>query len=270
MRVRSLGLQTDLMVRQLTGSEVIDHGDHLVVRTPENPTFWWGNYLLVDSPLSKGARERWEQRFVEEFPDARHRAIAVDGTDGVIGDEDALEGSRLSAIVDTALTATSLVEPRRPEAVIRMLESDADWEALADLRFANSEYQHSEPHRQFIVRKVASERRAVERGDGWSIGGFVDGYLASSLGLFTDRQGMARFQIVGTHPDFRQRGLAARLVYEAGSVALATPGVEKLVMVADPEYVAIAIYRAVGFRDAETVVTLEAPPPETSRAEAAG
>jgi hypothetical protein len=40
--VRSLGLRTELALRVLSGSLVEDRGDHLVVRTPDNPTFWWG------------------------------------------------------------------------------------------------------------------------------------------------------------------------------------------------------------------------------------
>lgn len=41
MEVRSLGYRTDLALLRLGGSEFEDRGDHLVVRTPHNPTFWW-------------------------------------------------------------------------------------------------------------------------------------------------------------------------------------------------------------------------------------
>ena len=47
MEIRSLGLRTDLVLLRLGGSVVEHHDDHVVVRTPDNPTYWWGNFLLV-------------------------------------------------------------------------------------------------------------------------------------------------------------------------------------------------------------------------------
>jgi hypothetical protein len=41
----SLGWRSDLVFARFDG-EVVDRGNHLLVRTPGNPTFWWGNFLL--------------------------------------------------------------------------------------------------------------------------------------------------------------------------------------------------------------------------------
>ena len=41
MEVRSLGYRTDLAILTLEGSQVTDCGDHLVIRTPGNPDYWW-------------------------------------------------------------------------------------------------------------------------------------------------------------------------------------------------------------------------------------
>ncbi len=75
MRIESPGLVTDLDMLRLQGSTVTDHGDHLVVRTESNPTFWWGNFLLVPTPARSSEVDRWVARFEAEFPDAEHRAI---------------------------------------------------------------------------------------------------------------------------------------------------------------------------------------------------
>ena len=56
MDVVSLADRTDLALLQLGGSEVSDRGDHLVVRTPHNPAYWWGNFLLMAEPPAPGAR----------------------------------------------------------------------------------------------------------------------------------------------------------------------------------------------------------------------
>ena len=49
--VQSLGFATDLLVRRAAGSEIADRGEYLVVRTPENPTFYWGNFILVSPSI---------------------------------------------------------------------------------------------------------------------------------------------------------------------------------------------------------------------------
>ena len=48
MDVESLGYRTDLALLRLGGSTIEDRGDHLVVRSPYNPTFYWGNFLLLE------------------------------------------------------------------------------------------------------------------------------------------------------------------------------------------------------------------------------
>jgi hypothetical protein len=47
VKIRSLGYRTDLHILALEGSVIDDRGDHLVVRGPRNPAYWWGNSLLV-------------------------------------------------------------------------------------------------------------------------------------------------------------------------------------------------------------------------------
>ena len=81
--MRSLGYRTDLALLQLDGSVVEDRGTHLVVRTPANPTFHWGNYLLLPRPPEPGRADHWVEAFERELPDARHRTFGVDGTDGL-------------------------------------------------------------------------------------------------------------------------------------------------------------------------------------------
>ena len=85
MHLRSLGYRTDLALLRLDGSVVEDRGTHLVVRTPANPTFHWGNFLLLPRPPEPGRAEHWVETFEREFPDALHRTFGVDGTGGSTG-----------------------------------------------------------------------------------------------------------------------------------------------------------------------------------------
>ena len=81
MRIRSLGFRTDVALRVLEGAEVTDRGDYLVVRTLDNPDFWWGNFLLLPRLRGPGQGQDWLARFAAEFPAARHVALGVDTTD---------------------------------------------------------------------------------------------------------------------------------------------------------------------------------------------
>ncbi len=80
VRIESIGWQTDLRLRELEGAEILARADHLLVRTPENPGFRWGNFLVLGRMPAAGEAERWLNRFSEAFPTAGYVALGVDGT----------------------------------------------------------------------------------------------------------------------------------------------------------------------------------------------
>jgi hypothetical protein len=261
--ITSLGYRTDLALLELGGSEIEDRGDHVVVRSPHNPTFWWGNFLLLAAPPSPGQVDRWLETFTQEFPDAKHVAIGVDTVDGgpdVLGPFVDL-GLKVEA--SAVMTASRVHEPPRPnrDAAYRALTSEDDWQQLVDVRMACNDDGH-EPaaYREFVVAKVATTRRLVEQGHGAWFGAFEDGRLLSTMGLFRAGTGLARFQNVETLPGARGRGLAGTLVHHVSTYGLTELGAETLVMVADPEYLAIRVYRSVGFAETEVQLGAEKPP----------
>jgi ribosomal protein S18 acetylase RimI-like enzyme len=107
---------------------------------------------------------------------------------------------------------------------------------------------------------VATIRAMTEQGLGGWFGAFERGVLQSGMGLFTASEGLARFQNVETRPRARGRGLAGTLVHHVGRYGLEELGAHTLVMVADPGYVAIRIYRSVGFTETESMLQVERPP----------
>lgn len=261
MEIRSLGYRTDLLARRLAGARITDRGEYVAVHTPRNPTFWWGNFVLVPGPLRPGDGARALAAFDREHPGARHLAIGVDTTDGAVGEAGELHASGASTSVACVLTARTLRAPPRPAAAeIRPLRSDEDWRQAAGLRIAvaHAEENAGAAHLMFLRRSVEEARRLAERGHGWRFGAFVDGRVCSSLGVVLDERGLARYQVVETHPEHRRRGLAGTLVHQAGLHALRA-GARRLVIVADRDGDAIGIYRSVGFRRREHQVALEAP-----------
>jgi GNAT superfamily N-acetyltransferase len=249
------------MVRLLEGSHIDDRGGYLAIRSPQNPSHWWGNYLLLAAPPEPGQAGEWLAAFAAEFPAAKHVALGVDVIEigAVDVDEFAAAGLRLER--SAVLTATAVGEPPHPNftAAYRELSGADDWRQAADLRAVLSEGEPGgEP--SFLMGRLASERALTEAGHGSWFGAFVDGQLVAQLGLVTDGSGIARYQTVETHPQWRRQGLGGTLVWRAGQHGLDNLGANMLVMAADPAYVAIRVYRSVGFVDAEAQIGFERQP----------
>jgi ribosomal protein S18 acetylase RimI-like enzyme len=263
VEVRSLGYRTDLMVRVREGSQVEDRGDYLVLHSPDNPGYWWGNFLLVPS-LGPGEASAWLARFAAEFPRARHVTFGVDVTDdsGMVGDELAAAGFTAQRLV--VLTAGGLRPPPFPntEATCRPLAGDADWEQSAWLReiaLIDEDGVGNDP--EFVRSRVAAARALTEAGLATWYGAFIGGELLAQMGIATDAPSrLARYQSVETRPDARRRGLAGTLTWHVGTRTLAAGEARTLVIVADPGDVAIRVYRSLGFTDAEYQIGFERPP----------
>lgn len=251
------------MIRLLERSQVEDRGDYLVIRSPENPAYWWGNFILLSSPPAPGEARQWLATFAAEFPAASHIALGIDVTEASAVQPAELVAAGLRIGRHTVMVTADVCEPPRPNraAVCRVLAGDEDWEQAAALRAVLSEGEPGgEP--AFLRARIASERALTESGNGTWFGAFRAGKLAAQLGLVTDGSGIARYQAVETHPEARRQGLAGTLVWHAGRQALDAWGVSTLVMVADPHHAAIRIYRAVGFADAESQIGFERQPPD--------
>jgi ribosomal protein S18 acetylase RimI-like enzyme len=250
MELMSLAWRTDLALLGYSGSEVLDRGDHLVVRTPDNPSYYWGNFLLLASAPTADEVAGWVETCEREFPGSRHRALGIDGADGHRDDLAPFLAHDFTAECQAVMTATAVHEPPRPntEATIRPLVSDEDWERQVALARAGEEPELSVA---FASGKAQAHRRLVEQGRGAWFGAFLGDELVSSLGLFVASEGLARFQDVKTHPDARGQGLCGTLVHAAGGFGFDRLGVHTLVMVADPDYLAIRVYRSVGFSETE-------------------
>jgi GNAT superfamily N-acetyltransferase len=257
MRVTSLGFRTDVALRVLEGAETTDRGDYLVVRTPGNPGFYWGNFLLLGAWPAPGTGDGWLARFAAEFPQARHVALGVDAADGPAAAPAEFLAAGLEPERVTVLTCTGVQPPpnRNTEAEIRPLGSDDDWRQSFDLGVRC--YGESGP---YLERRARARRRLTEAGQAAWFGAFTGGRLLAQLGVCDAGGGLARYQDVETDPAARRRGLAGTLVWRAGRYAAEVFGAGTLVIVADPAEAAIRVYRACGFADAQSQFSFQRAP----------
>jgi len=257
--IANLGFRTDVTLRVLEGAQVTDRGDHLVIRSPDNPTFYWGNFLLLGAPPAAGTAATWLARFAAEFPAAEHVALGVDTARADAGVPDDFPAAGLEAQRESVLTCSAVNPPPHPNelADIRRLTSDADWQQSLDLGIR---CHGDDGDQEYLIRRTAARRRLTQAGTGAWFGAFTGGRLMAQLGIFDVGDGLARFQHVETDPAARRQGLAGTLVWRAGSYAREVLGAGALVIVADPAEGAIGVYRSCGFADAQGQLSFERSP----------
>lgn len=261
MNIRSLGYRTDLFFPRFDG-EVLDQGEYIVIRTPSNPSFHWGNFLLFDRPPAAGDLDRWRRLFADEIgtpPTVTHLAFGWDSTAGETGDIEPFLDAGLRVMALVVLTAQAVQPPPKvsSEIIIRPLREDWEWESATESQIAcrSSEYSREE-YTPFKTRQMTRYREMTKAGLGEWFGAFLDNRVAGDLGVFA-QDGVGRFQSVGTHPDFRRRGICGTLVYEAAQYAFQNLGAKTLIMAADEEYHAAKIYESVGFVPTEHQIGMD-------------
>lgn len=257
VEIRSLLAATDIDVLPDT-SLVEDRGEYVVVRTPSNPNFFWGNFLHWRRAPHDGDREVWEAAFVREFGterESRHAAFSWDvpGDDGAAVTEFGPAGYRLDRAVALVATPGELVDHPRAnrDVTVRALDPRGDeplWAEVQRLQLADREPGHSEAdYRAFLVSRMRDRRVRFEAGDGaWFVAQLPDGTVAGSCGVVVTAR-RARYQAVDTLEAHRRTGIASRLVTEAGRIAVARFGAEQLVIGADAQYHAMPLYESLGF-----------------------
>lgn len=253
--LRSLALRTDLMFHRF-GGQVQQRRDYLVVRTPTNPGYFYGNMLVFPRAPRRGEPARWLRCFAQEFgasPEVKHVCFGWDGKKGEIGAASELETLGFDLDLGVVLTATNVRPPVKahPTASVRPLITDAEWERATEIQIDCRDPRHDlATYTPYKVRQMQGYRSMAAKGLGSWFGAFVDGKQYANLGLFFEGA-IGRFQMVATAPAARRQGLCSRLVYETSRTALAADRAQCLVMVADANYFAAGIYQSVGFRPTE-------------------
>lgn len=260
MTPRALGFRTDLFFVQFDG-EVLDRGDYVVARSPLNPTHYWGNFLLFDHAPAPGELAEWRALFAEEVgapPRTEHVLFALDLPEEAVGDlapvlEPGFEPLR-SLVLTSRRPCPAPVQD--PGVEVRRLQSDEEWEGAWENQVACRDPIHElEGYQAFKRRQMDRYQRMTEAGLGAWFGAFAGERLVGDLGIFA-QEGLARFQAVGVHPEFRRRGICRALLYHASRYGCEELAAEELVIVADPDYHAAPLYRSAGFEPRENLVAI--------------
>ncbi|MFT3696185.1 MAG: GNAT family N-acetyltransferase [Kofleriaceae bacterium] len=243
MIIRSLALKTELGLAATRGV-ITDRGNYVVIETPDDPGYYYGNLLIAPAAPQAGEVATWIDTFHREFrnPEIQHVTLCWDGTTGDVGCEAELlaGGFRIERVL--VLAATTVTAPPVPNIVElspkQVIESEELAWACAD--------SHAEAFREFVQRRARWQAQLVMRGLAKFFGIFDGTELVASLGL-VPMGNLARYQDVQTASTHRKRGYASALLAAA---AAAVPA-QSYVIIVDHASAAQRIYERAGFRIAE-------------------
>ena len=254
--LRSLGLASDLLI--LRGqSQVEVHPDRVVLRTPSEPDYWFGNMVIFKT--GQVAPEAQIAQFRADFPGVPHIVLCWDAPDQAHAPGHAALQDLGFALEETDVLARFDPLPPRPVPAgitLRPISGDADWAQVLALQIETGieEGYVPEIHNPFLKRRLTTRRAQIAQGQGqfrgqfrgqW-FGAFDDGLLVADLGIFTDGQ-LARYQSVQTRASHRRQGLARALLIEASQWAKTKAPDAQLVILADQDNPSAQIYRRAGF-----------------------
>lgn len=236
--------------------EVRDLGDAVALRCPSDPSFRWGNLLVLKGPMAAGTRQRWEARFAaafEDVPGVRHVTFAWSGDEGALA-ELAAAGYEADRNTVRIASAGQLADdvPLPDGFDLHPVVGDRDWSRVVEMQMADphgedpAEYRAHRERRVAVYRDVTAGRRPGLRG-GWYLA-TLHGEPAGSMGVYV-RDGLGRFQFVFVAPEHRRKGVATAMVRTVAREGVERWGAQRLLIVGDEGTPADAIYARLGFRE---------------------
>jgi len=221
---KSLGLATDILVLG-NRAQLEPHPLGWVLRTPDEPDFWYGNQLIL-----KGEPPSPDKAIAAFHDDLAERGFIIEQDDVL-----SLEARPAQAVPPNGFR-------------LREVETDSDWAKVANLKveIGVEDGYADEGYRAFILGRCDGWRKAIAAGEGAWFGAFEGETLAADLGLFTDGR-IARFQSVETAAAYRRRGLCSALVVYALNWLAARAPQAQPVIVAEADGDAGRLYRRLGF-----------------------
>jgi ribosomal protein S18 acetylase RimI-like enzyme len=243
MRELPLAWRTDLSILEMSGAQVTRFDGHILVQSPDNPGYHWGNCILVTSGDLAGDPARCLRTFEVYLPGAEHVAIGLPTAPS----PDVWRPFGVQVESTQSLMRRAPLSPGAlpPGDDVRQLLSDDDWELVT--RADVAEHADLPGYEDFACRRVAAHRRLTDDGVGAFFGVFAGAELVADLGIVVCWQQVARYQNVSTVSEHRGRGLASHLLGVASRWA-DDRGVDTWLIVAEPDSAAARLYRALGFR----------------------
>ncbi len=142
MDVTSPGILSDLIFHRFAG-EIIDRGDFTKIYTSSNPSYYYGNMLILPAPPTSDDVQEWIDLFESEFShdkDVKHHTFQW-------LPDNKITPEAIKAFTDQGFTydhisvltaqATQTDRPAPAGVTFRKIDSDADWNAVVEMQIAS-------------------------------------------------------------------------------------------------------------------------------------
>lgn len=254
--IRSLAVASDLMVME-GAAQIEDLGTHKIIRTPAEPTFWFGNFVLFDDCPDDPAPQ--VAAFDAAFPKARHKVIMWD-------DPHMTEGKGHAALQELGFEiercdVLTLTHPFVPNAlpdglILRRITTPEEWAQVIALQTATGLEEGHDPasHPPYVAARFDTIRAQEDTTQSAWFGVFDGDLLVADMGIMVDAR-VARYRSVETRASHRGKGICPALVVAVGEWALSHHSKATPVIVAEADSTAGRIYRRCGFAQTETTLS---------------
>jgi hypothetical protein len=261
---------TDLTVLPIS-AQVLEYDDHIVVRCPLHPDFWFGNYITLDEAPAVGDLKHWQRLWSKAFGDIFGVQKMVLQWEEPAGPD---VGPEIARKYDSLLTYGFLecsfglvldVQRReRPADAHQLGESRPvadknEWQAVTQLMI--DELANTEGEADLLRWRVHEYRRLVELGRGrwWAMWDQQQIPLGAAGVIWHGTQ--SRFQEVVTRASVRCMGICTHLCQTVIEHRLAIAPEHRMVVVAEVGSGAERLYRRLGFAAASVQWSLVCDPP---------
>jgi GNAT superfamily N-acetyltransferase len=253
--MQNLVCRTDAIFHRRDGF-IEEFPTHWVIRTPSNPSFWFGNYILFRNAPQPADLATWLGIHAAAFSlTLNHITLGWDLPEPGEIQQFLDVGFRASHGISLSMSSYEGEVTINPNLQIRPLQTDAEWEAMVaqQIRIDSEDFHYPEDAGTFRRQQMVSSREMAQegRGDWW--GAFLGLELVGGMGLYFDEaQTIGRFQYVTTDSRHRRQRVCTTLLDHIVRYAFSTVDPEVLVISTDAEETnhAIPTYRNFGFKDA--------------------
>ena len=233
-------------------SVIEDVGDALVIVTPKNPYWRWGNLIVLKNPPRSDDVARWRELYEKRIAPNQVNPNRLVTWDGLAAESSVIEAYTKDNLTfspfDVLILNSLLPSPNHNDQITikEIGDNDEEWHEVIESNIESFGVKDTSDYPDYAERRIADHRSMVASGRGRWYAARVDGEFAGSLGVFAG-DGLCRFQEVAVRPKFQRRGIASTLVHYAAARAREEYLNNPQVIVADPNGNAINIYRQLGF-----------------------
>lgn len=253
-----------------TNAEVTDQ--LIVYKTKSRLDYWFGNYLVSNSPVTLESlpqiRSQWLENFAQEKGILWQIVEWEIPFDGVMPDVSKI-AEAASAEVDVTMVRLAKrsdfqfhVSSDALESDVELIQVNTEDQAKSALKIALADLEASPETgvtADFIEWQFDQRLKAANLGQGnwWLL--LYQGLPVSSCGLFFNQDGsMGRYREVITHPNWRGRGFATKLCGMLAQHCFEQSQVQELIIVSEPDSTADKIYSKLGFNAVSCQIALKA------------